>query len=140
MKDWSWLRQVRNVFYNDVLIKFISYRTEKAGSNYITNSKAAEQKLLQPQTRQKCTGKPLKEPNQDVRTLNKECNNSYSLRSISSWWRGISIRCNSAWNYACVSLKWSSLRKRIFVNESYYKKLFLQKFHNKTSTFESKSL
>ena len=30
--------------------------------------------------------------------------------------------------------------KKSFVNESYYKKLFLQKFHNKTSTFESKPL
>ena len=51
MNDRSWQRQVKNVLYNNTLIKFISYRKENVGSNYITNLEAAEQKLLQLQIR-----------------------------------------------------------------------------------------
>ena len=59
MNDRSWQRQVKNVFYNNTLIKFISYRKENVGSNYITNLEAAEQKLLQLQIRLKCTARSL---------------------------------------------------------------------------------
>ena len=71
MNDRSWQRQVKNVFYNNTLIKFISYRKENVGSNYITNLEAAEQKLLQLQIRLKCTAKLLKEKKEEVCTQDK---------------------------------------------------------------------
>ena len=54
-----------------MLIKFISYRKENVGSNYITNLEAAEQKLLQLQIRLKCTAKLLKEKKEEVCTREK---------------------------------------------------------------------
>ena len=48
-------------FYNNTLIKFISYKKENVGSNYITNLEVREQKLLQLQIRLKCAAKLLKE-------------------------------------------------------------------------------
>ena len=39
----------------------------------------AEQKLLQLQTRQKCTTKLLKEANKEVCTLQRQCNNPVTL-------------------------------------------------------------
>ena len=71
MNDRSWQRQVNNVFYNNTLIKFISYRKENVGSNYITNLEVAEQKLLQLQIRLKCTAKLLKETKEEVCTRQK---------------------------------------------------------------------
>ena len=67
MNDRSWQRQVNNVFYNNTLIKFISYRKENVGSNYITNLEPAEQKLV----RLKCTAKLLKEKKEEVCTRQK---------------------------------------------------------------------
>ena len=71
MNDRSWQRQVKNVFYNNTLIKFISYRKENVGSNYITNLEVAKQKLLQLQIRLKCTAKLLKETKEEVCTRQK---------------------------------------------------------------------
>ena len=61
------------------MFKFISYRKEKAGSNYITDLEVAEQKLLQLQTIQKCTGKLLKEAKEEDCTLQKQCNNLVTI-------------------------------------------------------------
>ena len=51
----------------------------KSGSNYIINLEVAEQKLLQLQTRQKCTAKFLKEAKEEVCTLQRHCDNPVSL-------------------------------------------------------------
>ena len=58
---------------------FISYRKEKANINYGIKLEVAEQKLLQLQTKQKCTAKLLKEAKEEVCTLQKQCNNSVTL-------------------------------------------------------------
>ena len=79
MNDRSWQRQVKNVLYNNTLIKFISYRKENVGSNYITNLEAAEQKLLQLQIRHKCTVKLLKETKEEVCTRQKQRNNPVTI-------------------------------------------------------------
>ena len=70
MNGRSWQRQLRNVFYNNTLIKFISYRKENVGSKYITNLEVAEQKLLQLQIRLKCTARFLKETKKSVHDRN----------------------------------------------------------------------
>ena len=59
--------------------KFISYRKEKANSNYSNKLEVAEQKLLQLQTKQKCTAKFLKEAKEEVCTLQKQCNNPVTV-------------------------------------------------------------
>ena len=59
--------------------KFISYRKEKANSNYCNKLEVAEQKLLQLQTKQKCTAKFLKEAKEEVCTLQKQCNNPVTV-------------------------------------------------------------
>ena len=58
-------------FYNNTLIKFISYKKENVGGNYITNFEVREQKLLQLQIRLKCTAKLLKEKKEEVCTRQK---------------------------------------------------------------------
>ena len=58
-------------FYNNTLIKFISYKKENVGSNYITNLEVREQKLLQLQIRLKCAAKLLKEKKEEVCTRQK---------------------------------------------------------------------
>ena len=61
------------------MFKFISYRKRKTGSNYITNLEVPEQKLLQLQTIQKCTGKLLKKAKEEDCTLQKQCNNLVTI-------------------------------------------------------------
>ena len=53
--------------------KFISYRKEKANSNYSNKLEGPEQKLLQLQTKQKCTAKLWKKTKEEVCTLQKKC-------------------------------------------------------------------
>ena len=72
-------RIFRNVFYDNKLVKFISYRKENAGSNYIINLEVAVQELLQLEIRQKCTAKLLKETKDEVCTLQKQCNNPVTI-------------------------------------------------------------
>ena len=106
--------------------KSISYRKEKANSNYSNKLELAGQKLLQLQTKQKCTAKLLKEAMEEVCILQKQCNNPATLSEAFQ-------ACHEIFPDIIIVLeiiqvfpppfpppKWSSHRGRIFVNESYY--------------------
>lgn len=70
------------------------------------------------QTRQKCTTELLKEANKEVCTLQRQCNKSDSLYEAFQ-------ACHEIFADATMleiikePLKWSSHRKRVFVNKSY---------------------
>ena len=100
--------------------KFNSYRKEKANSNYSYKLEVAEEKLLQLQTKQKCTANRTKEAKEEFCTLQKQCNIPVTLYEAFQACHEIFPDFAIVLEIIQVSLKWSSRRKRIFVNESYY--------------------
>ena len=80
----------------------------------------AEQKLLQLQTKQKCTVKHLKEAKEEVCTLQKQCNNPVTLYEAFQACHEIFPDVAIVLEITGVILKWNKRGERIFVNEPYY--------------------